>query len=220
MLGHGIDISHHNTKVPYVDIASERLGRTVCMVRGTYGVKPDSKLCAHFSNVRLAGFDHVGIYSFFRPSQNTFDQCTSLYSTVKKTTNYGCKSNDVAPALDIEDDPFGPVEWRTPSPLWVPLIMEVLDGFERDFSTRPWIYISERVFEMLGNPTELLEYPWWLTSIGRPVTNKYKADIRMVQHRVSSWRGLNKQPAFLPKEKLAIDQNIIVGDLPLINQQA
>lgn len=93
----GVDVSHHQppTKMHYDALP----GNGVVIARATYGTKPDKAYAEHVKRARAAG-KRVGAYHFFRPSQDWKAQ----YDAFLRAANL--QRGDVAPVLDIEQDPF------------------------------------------------------------------------------------------------------------------
>jgi lysozyme len=214
MIGHAIDVSHHQPvgSVPFGRIANDRPTKdwqTACIVRAAYGAKPDRACVRHCQDATNAGFDHVGLYTFFRPTEPAERQARALYEQADRV-DLG-QAPDLVPVIDVEDDGD-----RLPRPEWHPFLRDLLAAVRADFGVRPMIYSTKRVWRLLGSPAWLLEYPWWLahyTSAPAPLAPA-GADLRMWQHRVGPYGGATAPGGVFGSGKGILDQNRILARLP------
>lgn len=204
MLTYGIDLSHHQDPkaVPWERIAKE-CAFVIC--RATYGTMRDRQVVEHVKRARGAGVA-VGLYHFFRFIQKLDDQL-AVFSAAAEAAGYA--PGDIAPALDIEDDPKVCEVARG----WDSSVHSLAIAFEERYGERPLIYITQRDWHRLGEPAWVLDYPLWVahyTQAKAPATPNRKPWL-IWQNRVGPFEptglgGLH-QPALF-------DQNLCCGPLP------
>jgi len=149
---HGIDVSHHNRP----DWSA--IGRTSHFVwcRATYGTMRDRLVASHVSGARQAGL-RVGLYHFYRPSQDAGDQADAFLSVCD---GVGIGYGDLAHALDVEAD-TSPTLQPVRSD-WEPGVRLLADRLSQDAGRPCVIYTTQREWRMLGNPGWLADHPLWI----------------------------------------------------------
>jgi lysozyme len=205
---YGIDVSHHQSPgaLPWARIAQRS---SFAIVRGSYGTMRDRATVEHVRRARGAGL-RVGLYHFYRPSQPVKDQLAVFRAQLEAAS---ISVGDVVPAIDVELDPF-PKE--TPvTPAWQGSILEFVDAMVSDFGDC-MVYITQREFNMLGAPAWLLSRPLWVahyTGAAKPATPGNKS-ATIWQHRVGPYDP--DGAGGYVKERPELDQNRLLGTLPLI----
>lgn len=158
---HAIDVSHHQDPKA-LDWGGMRLsGCDVCIVRLTYGTRSDERAGAHIAKARDAGFT-IGAYAFFRasePVQAQFD----AFARAALLADYG-HSNDMVPALDVEDD----TQARPILPAHADLAREYADRLSVWKGQAPLIYITQRDWGRLGKPEWVLHLPLFVAHYSAP----------------------------------------------------
>jgi lysozyme len=153
----GIDVSHANGSIPWKAVA--RAGVNFAYVKATEGVSLNDPLFA----VNWAGIRSVGLlrgaYHFFHPAKPVQVQAERFLRTVKQVG-----SNDLPPALDLEETSLAHDEWRVIEPARrAPLAAEWLERIERELGCKPLVYTRRGfVRDTLGNPGPLARYPVWI----------------------------------------------------------
>jgi len=211
-----IDVSHHqrSSAMPWDQIA-HTARYAIC--RANYGAQlRDREVVNHVRSARRAGFV-VGLYIFWRNIHSNADQL-NLFRSVADSVGYG--EGDIVPALDIEHDPL-PKPGRNVSPTW--------SGPAREFAEQLvelygdcMVYITQREFGMLGKPAWVLERPLWVahyTGASKPATPGNAQPV-MWQHRVGPYDPQGPGGYFNVAGRLILDQNRVLGELPLIGTAA
>ncbi len=208
MKGYGIDVSHHQApaSLPWSRFAE---GAGFCIVRSSYGQMRDRVTVEHVRRARAAGLK-VGLYHFFRPSQDPAAQLAIFRSQLELA---GIGVGDIVPALDIEADPLPTL--TAVSPAWQAGIRFMLAALVEQFGDA-LVYITQREFGQLGAPAWLLERPLWVahyTGAAKPATPGNKA-WSIWQHRVGPF--VPDGAGGYDKQRPELDQNR-VATLPLID---
>jgi hypothetical protein len=222
VIGYAIDVSHHqpSKRLPW---ESKFAGKVQAVVaRASYGAELRDKECrAHVANARRIGA-RVGIYHFFRPIhsvQKQFDLIRSVADEVK------LGPGDVAPALDIEADPFP--KQTAVSPAWAGPVAELAWKLDDWFGARCMPYITQREFKMLGSPSWILDgralwvayYPDRDGKVRTAPPSPGNVLATMWQHRVDHF-VYDGEPGVHPdKTQRELDQNRILQPLPLLGPQ-
>ena len=204
VLTHGIDLSHHqNPKaVPWERIAKE-CAFVIC--RATYGTHRDELVVEHAARARRAGCA-VGLYHFFRASQNVDDQLAA-FCAAAEAASYAV--GDIAPAIDIEDDP----KVSQVGPSWDAALRTLALAFEQRYGTPPILYITQRDWARLGKPSWVLWVAHY-TQAKSPATPAGKPWL-IWQHRVGPFEPAGSGGLYDPA---LYDQNQCCGDLPRITK--
>lgn len=160
---HGVDVSHHQSpdSVPWKHVAMES---SFAYVRATYGTAKDRATAKHVERARGVGM-RVGLYHFFRMVQNITDQLRALKEQAEACA-YGV--GDLAPVLDIEDDP----KVADVAPAWSESAAQVASAIRAHFGECV-VYITQRDWGRLGRPRWVLDRPLWVahwTSAEKPAT--------------------------------------------------
>lgn len=206
---YGVDLSHHQNPatMPWDTIATTS---SFCIVRATYGAGLRDRQCAeHVRRARAVGLQ-IGLYHFYRPSQNAKDQILA-FRAAAQAARY--EPGDIVPALDIEADPIPTMQHV--SPAWQEGVLRVLDAMVGDFGNA-LVYITQREFGQLGKPAWILERPLWVahyTGAARPATPGNKPAL-IWQHRVGPYDPQGPGGYTDVKGTLQLDQNQAYGPLP------
>lgn len=209
---YGIDVSHHQVPaaLPWERIAESS---SFAMVRGTYGTMKDRATAEHVRRARAVGL-RVGLYHFFRPSQSLAEQLNAFRAQLE-LAQMGI--GDIAPAIDIEQDPFPKL---TPvSQAWQGSVLGFVDAMVTEFG-ECMVYITQREFGMLGSPEWLLTRPLWVahyTGAAKPATPGNRP-ATIWQHRIGPYDPAG--PGGYDKARPELDQNRLLGELPLIGHLA
>jgi lysozyme len=209
MKNYGIDVSHHQhpASLAWGTFAQSS---SFCIVRGSYGLMKDRVTAEHVKRARAVGLK-VGLYHFFRPSQDAADQL-AVFREQLRLADIG--AGDIVPALDVEADPL-PKPGTHVSPAWQDGVKHMLDELVAEYGDA-LVYITQREFGMLGKPAWLLDRPLWVahyTGAAKPATPGGKVPT-IWQHRVAPYdpNGVGGYDAKAP----VLDQNRLLGTLPLI----
>lgn len=210
MQGYAIDVSHHQNPATLPWKSFEGHVDAV-IVRASYGAElRDKHAPEHVRRAREIGAK-VGLYHFFR-SIHTVQKQFDVFRAV--ADQVGLQDGDIVPALDIEDDPF-PSPGVKANPSWSGPAQELCERL-RDAYTDCVIYTSQKDWSMLGKPDWLLERPLWVpfwNNVAKPASPGNKEPF-MWQHRVGPF--VPNGPAGYDKTRPELDQNRILGALPLI----
>jgi lysozyme len=148
----GIDVSKYQSPTAPAGVAWPEIAKSsrFAFVRATYGTFRDPLAPAHVARARDAGM-LVGLYHFFRPIQPVAEQLAAFASAALQA---GLRVGDLAPWLDVEDDPN--VAQLTPTV--APAVEAALTGMVALFG-ECCCYITQRDFGRLGKPACVLERP-------------------------------------------------------------
>ncbi len=209
---YGCDVSHYqSTKAPG-GVPWSLLAQTArfVIVRATYGTFRDPAMVDHVRAARAVGMK-VGLYHFFRPTQSVDAQLAAFCA---QALACGLRAGDIAPALDLEDDP----KVSEISPAWEAPAREMIDRLVANFG-EAMVYITQRDFGRMGKPSWILDRPLWTahyTGAPKPATPGNKA-CAIWQHRVGPYAADGPGGAFKP---MVLDQNRADGPLPLVTRVA
>jgi len=205
----GIDVSHfQNPLSPGGTSWAEMANVKFMMVRLSYGTWKDPSAPAFFQQARARKIA-VGGYHFVRTTQSIADQLEVFH---EQALTCGYTIGDIAPAMDVEDDP----KVASISPTWVPLIQQFSDGLLARFG-ESLVYDTQRDFGRLGKPAFILQRPNWVahyTNAPAPATPG-NIQARIWQKRVGPYVANGPGGAFNP---MVLDQNVATGPLPLVLQ--
>lgn len=204
----GIDVSHHNPAQPWAKLN----GCQFAICRNSYGLMKDRMTAQHVAGARAAGLK-VGLYHFFRPSQDAQQQLDVFLHGLDAVKIGG---GDIVPTLDVELDPLPSATPVTKA--WQDGVRRILSGL-RDRYGNAMVYITQREFGMLGAPEWLLAFPLWVahyTAAAKPSTPGNRP-WTMWQHRVGPY--VADGPGGYDKAHPDLDQSRAV-DLPLIGALA
>jgi GH25 family lysozyme M1 (1,4-beta-N-acetylmuramidase) len=157
---YGYDVSHHQNPAT---VNWSEMGRIAdfVIVRATYGTMKDRQTAEHVKRARDAGLS-VGLYHFFRPSQDWIEQL-KIFSEVSDAAGIG--PGDIVPALDIERDPKPTPQ--DPNSSWSG-ICEALAGSMARHWGDALVYITKRDWGLLGSPKWVCRYRLWVPHWRRP----------------------------------------------------
>src|SRR5260221_2319033 len=210
-IGYGVDLSHWNdvNKVPW-DSFPGIVDFVICRAAYGSGLR-DRAVVEHMRRARQV-VPKVGLYHFFRPSQDwsaQWDLLREVADAVQLT------DGDIVPALDIELDPF-PVP--TPvSPEWEPACREFVEKISEVYGDA-MVYITQREFGMLGKPAWVLRQPLWVAHYTAAAAPASPGGIipTIWQHRVGPFDP--KAPGGYDKVHPDFDQDRLILPLPIIGQ--
>lgn len=214
--GYAIDVSHHQDprKLPWKKAFEGSVDAVIA--RAGYGAGLLDRRCGeHIAMARSIGAK-VGLYLFFRPTQSARGQF-DLLRRVADSVKLG--PGDIVPTLDVEHDPF-PKPGHNVSPGWLMKVEDTVEMIDNHFGAKCMIYITQREFNMLGAPAWMLEpsRPIWVahyTTALEPVTPGNRGVV-MWQHRVAPFVAYG--PGGYDRKRPELDQNRILGDLPLLGE--
>lgn len=209
---YGVDLSHHQApaSLPWATFAASS---SFAIVRGSYGTMRDRATVEHVRRARDAGL-RVGLYHFFRASQSVTEQLAVFRSQLELA---GIGPGDIVPALDVELDPRPKPTPVTPA--WQGSILQFVDAMVSELGDC-MVYITQREFEQLGAPAWLLTRPLWVahyTGAAKPATPGNRP-ATIWQHRVGPYDPAG--PGGYDKARPVLDQNRLLGELPLIGAGA
>jgi GH25 family lysozyme M1 (1,4-beta-N-acetylmuramidase) len=150
---YGIDLSHHQS-VAAVNWEAVKENCQFVMVRAAYGLSPD-KLCQeHVRRARAAGC-LVGLYTFFRQSQD-FTEQLRVFEGVLTAARIG--PGDIYPAIDIETDPVPRAQmpqpaWNGPCEAYAVALQRLYGGC--------LLYMTQRDWHMMGSPSWVKKHYLW-----------------------------------------------------------
>lgn len=204
---HGIDVSHHNAP----DWQRVAQGSAFAYVRATYGTMRDRLVGAHVEAARQRGLT-VGLYHFFRPSQDATEQAEAFLAVADSV---GICGGDLVHALDVEADPVPTHQPVAPS--WEPAVRRVADALTNDAGSPCVIYTTQREARMLGADW-LPDHPLWIAHwIGpREPAVPPGTTWAIHQYRVGLYAPWAAHPKDGPSTPGALDHNRARQPLPLI----
>jgi hypothetical protein len=209
-MGYAIDVSHHQApgSLPWASFA----GRVDAVIaRASYGSGLRDRHCVEHCNRARAIGAKVGVYHFYRPHQPVSAQWDLLRS---QCDYVGLREGDIVPALDVEHDPI-PAPGASVTPDWSAPAQELAALITATYGSC-LVYITQREWGMLGRPQWVLDCPLWVahyTGAATPATPGGRPAV-MWQHRVGPF--VHNGPGGYVKEAPVLDQNRILGELPLI----
>lgn len=208
-IGYGIDLSkwQNPETLPWETF---RGNVDFVIARACYGSRPDEHCAAHIAKARGIGAK-VGVYVFFRPSEDVEPQFAAL---VKACSDAGIGPGDIVPAVDIEADTYPNLQPVTPA--WSAPTAELVGKILALFGDAI-IYQTHREWAQMGTPGWVLNRPLWVahyvtgaapaTPGGKPAT--------IWQHRVGVFDPHGPGGSY-PTGNPQIDQNRLLLPLPLI----
>ena len=122
----GFDVSYHQDPGKF-DWVSLAMGGDFLICRATYGTHRDRAVDEFASCCRRHGVK-LGLYHFYRPSEPAIEQAQA-FAEVARSVGYTV--GDIAPFVDIEDDPWP--EMRTVDTTWAPGIIHMARQLESDW---------------------------------------------------------------------------------------
>ncbi len=153
---YGIDVSHHNDVIDWQMVREK--GKindkpiSFVFIKATEGKSfIDKRFTRNISEARKNGFI-VGVYHFYRPEVNSFEQFTNF------KTNAKLKSGDLAPVLDVE------VRGNLPYSRYIQGIQNMLELMENHYGIKPILYTSPSYYASFMQYPELKKYPLWIAS--------------------------------------------------------
>lgn len=213
MTGYAIDVSHHQDPeaLPWRRFEGHV---DAVLVRACYGAElRDKHAHEHVRRARDIGAK-VGLYMFFRNIHSVQKQ---FYLFRSVADSVGLRESDIVPVIDIEHDPI-PKPGSDVSPSWSKPAQELCDRI-RELYSDCMIYITQREWGMLGKPQWVLERPLWVAHYTHAVAPASPAGKPPViwQHRVGPF--VPNGPGGYDKSRPELDQNRILGPLPLITRK-
>jgi GH25 family lysozyme M1 (1,4-beta-N-acetylmuramidase) len=190
--------------VPWDQIAASS---SFAIMRACYGSKRDRACVEHVRRARAVGL-HVGLYAFFRSTERPIEQLAAFRAAAEAC---GYEPGDIAPALDVEEDP----NVAKVTPHWEPAVRECVDALQKDYGGCI-LYITAREWGMLGRPEWCLSLPLWVAHYrnGPPATPGDQPAL-IHQHRVGPYDPNGPGGGFKGNGEMVIDQNRAFGPLPL-----
>lgn len=205
---HGIDVSHHNRP------DWGRIARTsqFCWCRATYGTMRDRLVASHVAAARQSGLQ-VGLYHFFRPTQDADEQADAFLSVCDSV---GIGDGSLVHALDVEADTYP--NHQPVSKGWEPRVRRVADLLSQDAGQSCVVYTTQREWSQLGNPTWIRNHPLWVAHwIGtHEPTTPLDCNWAIHQYRVGTYDPWESHHAGGPTQLGALDHNRARQPLPTI----
>lgn len=198
---YGVDVSHYqNTRTPG-GLSWAQLKASGCefaIVRATYGVAADPATVGHVQGARAAGLA-VGLYHFFRSGQPVAEQAAAFLAQSQLA---GMAPNDIAPAIDIENDGTNLVNpaWQAPACALSAALQEAFGEVS--------IYMTQHDFARMGKPLWVLDRPLWVAHYNAARTSPATPGDKPAaiwQHRVGPYAYNGPSGYYTPA---TIDQNI------------
>jgi len=204
---YGVDVSNYQSTTGPGGKSYDELARTCkfAMVRLSYGTYKDPAAVQHFKNFRAVGIQ-VGGYHFFRSTQSVADQLTVFNA---QAADCGYLPGDIAPSLDIEDDP----RVATVSPSWVPQLREFMACLLSTYG-EAMPYLTQYAYNILLKPSFILVRPLWVPYWVNSSNPASPGGVTPAiwQRRVGPYVFNGEGGVFKPQ---LIDQNVAHNVLPL-----
>lgn len=191
---HGIDISHHQDNIDWVQLVSNRTTQFpihfVFMKATEGGDHSDHTFSYNFDQARRYGFIR-GAYHFFSPKTDPNKQADFFIRTVQLT------SGDLPPVLDVETiGETSPRDLQTAVKVW-------LDRVEAHYGVKPILYTSYKFKNRYLSDSIFNTYPYWIAHYYVDSV-EYKGAWRFWQHTdVGNVPGIKKE----------VDLNVFNGTL-------
>ncbi|MBN2746360.1 MAG: hypothetical protein JXR34_06515 [Bacteroidales bacterium] len=153
---YGIDVSHHNDVIDWQLVREKgRINQkpiSFVFIKATEGKSfLDKRYKKNILEARKNGFI-VGVYHFYRPEVNSFEQFTNF------KTNVSLKTGDLAPVLDVE------IRGNLPFSRYIEGIKNMLELMENHYGIKPILYTSPSFYASFMQYPELKKYPLWIAS--------------------------------------------------------
>ncbi len=150
----GVDVSkwQNPDAVNWTKVAQSQ---DFAIARACYGTRPDRAFVQHVTGARGAGMQ-VGGYLFFRQVQGAEEQIEEFISAL---TAARIGPGDIAPVIDLEwnEQYDGPVQPHTYSERG----RRIAEVMRKEYG-ECMLYLAPGFFQTLGEPSWMLEYPWWI----------------------------------------------------------
>ncbi|WP_294633503.1 glycoside hydrolase family 25 protein [uncultured Bacteroides sp.] len=191
---HGIDISHHQGSVDWMQLISHKTSdfplHFVFMKATEGGDHSDDAFPFNFDQARRYGFIR-GAYHFFSPKTDPNKQADFFIRTVQLT------AGDLPPVLDVEN-----IGKSTPEDLKV-AVKTWLDRIEEHYGVKPILYTSYKFKTRYLNDSIFNAYPYWIAHYYVDSV-KYEGAWRFWQHTdAGRVTGINEE----------VDLNVFNGTL-------
>ena len=152
---HGIDISHHQGDIDWVELRDRGLINDTpirfIMIKATEGAtKIDDKFKSNFVNAREYGFTR-GAYHFYSVHSPAKDQAAFFIKNVK------LENGDLPPVLDVEHKPSGQNDKE-----FKQSVLEWLTIVEQHYGVKPIIYTYYKFKTRYLDDPVFNEYPYWI----------------------------------------------------------
>lgn len=150
---HGIDVSHHQGSINWMELASNRISpfplHFVFMKATEGGDFGDDTFLFNFEQAQRYGFIR-GAYHFFIPKTDPIKQADFFIKTVKLT------KGDLPPVLDVETIGDSDADkLRGAVKAW-------LNKVEEHYGVKPILYTSYKFKNRYLNDSTLNTYPYWI----------------------------------------------------------
>lgn len=157
----GIDIYQGDGGIDWSRVATGGKGFT--FVRAAYGSSPDKLVVQNFVGAKHQGLK-VGLYQFYRATISYKKQIVSFMDTVT-SAKIGYGAGDLAPVLDIEDNPHYDGPWDVKNnAAFIQGIKDWIIAVKSKFNCDPILYTRASFWKVLGNPTGFSQYPLWVAN--------------------------------------------------------
>jgi len=149
---HGIDLSHHQTRVSWPTIADQNI--SFAFVKATEGETHTDSLFHHnWQQLKKVGILR-GAYHFFRPGKSALHQALNFIHSVKMEVG------DLPPVVDIE------VADGVADATTILRLSSFLNIIEAHYGIRPIIYTNQKFYSRYISG-HLEDYPLWIARYGK-----------------------------------------------------
>ncbi|TDE18439.1 glycoside hydrolase [Dyadobacter psychrotolerans] len=176
---HGIDVSHHNSKINWDKLKksrTEKVGIDFVYIKATEGATHlDRQFQRNWAEAKRIGMKR-GAYHFYNPRVMSDRQVANFIGQVR------LEPGDLPPVLDLETDA------RKPNEIIVKGVRNWLILIEKHYGVKPIIYVNEHFYNkyIAGN---FDDYPLWLAGYSRTDLNDLASDAQVLfwQHSEKGW---------------------------------
>lgn len=186
---YGIDISHHQGKINWPKLSTEKGIDTLIQfayIKATEGRDHEDRYWrwnkAQLDSLKIT----TGVYHFFQPKRLPRPQAAFFLS------KYSYSKTDLPPVLDVEIEGLSDSDLIQKVTIW-------LDTVEKVTGIRPIIYTSLHFFETKFSKT-MPDEQFWIASYSRKL--KEPLDPRIIMWQFS-------ESGFIPGESIKVDLNIM-----------
>ena len=151
----GIDVSHHNGKIDWAAVGSNKRIKFV-YVKATEGATwRDKRFASNVSDARSAGI-HVGAYHFFSSKSSPEAQFENFRAYTSGN------DLDLIPVIDVEWQGMKGIDKST----ICDKVMRIATLMEKHYGRKPMIYTSEDIYDNYLYP-EASTYYLWISNLSR-----------------------------------------------------
>ena len=163
---HGIDVSHHNSRIDWFRVKNGNVGKIevkFCFVKATEGIDlKDNDFHNNFSGAKREGLIR-GAYHFYVPSADPEQQAQNFIESVT------LEAGDFAPVIDFEIHGKG----RRVRGNLVENVKKFINILEKHYGVKPIIYTNGYIFrEYIKHNFD--DYPLWISDYGSQKLEGYE----------------------------------------------